>query len=74
MTDKQEIAEWLKSGAQRCDSALRKGICEICKKAILRGHYFFTRGDRRAHMDCVLSEDVIQELEVERGEREATNE
>lgn len=70
MIDKQEIAKWLRSGAKCCDSGLRLGMCEICGKEILRGDFYFSRGERHAHMNCVLSEDTIRELEIERGERE----
>lgn len=70
MIDKQEIAKWLRNGAKRYDSGLRLGTCEICGKEILRGDYYFYRGEQYAHFDCVLPEDTIRELEIEHGERE----
>lgn len=69
MTNKAEIAKWLKGGAKRCDSSLRVGKCDVCGKAIIRGNYYFSQSSGVAHMDCVLSEDVMLELEIERGVR-----
>lgn len=66
MIDKEAIGVWIKSGAFRYESAIRVDNCVICDHPILRGDYYFSQSEKKAHFDCVLSEELLQELERER--------
>lgn len=70
MIDKEEIERWLKLGLHVCGMGLcLSEPCAICKGQIRRGDYYFSHEKERAHMNCILSEEVLQQLEIEHGER-----